>query len=298
VTLHLLPCGVSILRNLRPPNAVTSLALSDVRVMTGWARRELDTTGRDQPDRWAASFRAEVGPYLDAIRGCQQPVKLSAEVASLHSHQPRPDAGDRLVLLASDTAEGVLAALLNAARLAGGVVYHYMPLLDSTATGHAVLDGRSGEPLHILRIPGLLPNSAARFSEAMEYVAVAMVWAARVHRGVGEDLEVHLGGGYKATIPYLVALAEYVRAAWPPVWAWCLHEGDPDDNPAPEPVAISLRRVDLKADLACLSQAHAGELPDDERLFDFAYTDVGGRAALTPMGRALSSMVPYLRGSR
>lgn len=294
--MHLLPCGVSILRNMRPPNPVTSLSAGDVRAMSEWARRELTTTRRDHPDQWAASFRADLGPYLASIRDCQQPVKLSAEVASLHRHAPQPGARDRLVLLASDTAEGVLAALLNAARLRERIVYHPVPLLDSTATGHPVLDEGTEEPLHILRIPGLLPDSTGRFSEAMEHVANAMVWAARLHRRDREELAIHLAGGYKATIPYVVALAEYVRTAWPPVRAWCLHEGDADDNPAPEPVAIGLRRVDLGADLNCLDQARSG-LPDDERLLGFAYTDVSGRAALTPLGRALSSMVPYLRGS-
>jgi hypothetical protein len=201
------------------------------------------------------------------------------------------------VLLASDTAEGVLAALLNAARLRDQVVYHPMPQLDSAAAGHSVLDQGNEEPLHILRIPGLLPNSTDRFSEAMAHVAAAMVWAARLHRNAGEELAIHLAGGYKATIPYLVALAEYVRAAWPPVRAWCLHQGDADDNPAPQPVAIGLRRVDLGADLGCLKEAQVGRLPDDERLLGFAYTDNGGRAALTPIGKALDAMGPYLRGS-
>lgn len=295
--MHLLPCGVSILRNMRPPDPVTSLAPGDMRAMTAWARRELTTTGRDHPDHWAVSFRADVGPYLDAIRDCQQPAKLSAEVASLHGHTPQPGALERLVLLASDTAEGVLAALLNAARLRKQVIYHPRPQLDSTAAGYPVLDEGMEEPLHILRIPGLLPNSTDRFSEAMAHVAVAMVWAGRLHRNAGEKLAIHLSGGYKATIPYLVTLAEYVRAAWPPVQAWCLHEGDADDNPAPQPVAIGLRRVDLDADLGCLKEAQTGVLPDSARLLDFAYTDNGGRPALTPIGYALKSMEPYLRGS-
>ncbi len=294
--MHLLPCGVSVLRNMVRPHPVTSLGKPDVKSMTGWARRELTDDGRGRPDLWAASFRADVGPYLGAIRACQQPVTLSAVVAGLHSHDPRPGASDRLVLLASDTSEGVLAALLNAARLRGRVVYHPMPLLDSTAAGHQVLDEGSEEPLHIVRIPGLLPDSTVRFAEAMAHVAKAMVWAARLHRRDNEELTIQLSGGYKAAIPYLVALAEYVRAAWPPVRAWCLHEGDANDNPAPRPVAIGLRRVDLDADLCCLKQATNGELPDDQRLLGFAYTDDGGRAVLTPVGYALNSMVPYLRG--
>lgn len=148
-----------------------------------------------------------------------------------------------------------------------------------------------------MRIPGLLPDSTGRFSEAMAHVAAAMVWAARLHRSHGEELTIHLSGGYKATIPYLVALAEYVQAAWPPVRAWCLHEGDADDNPAPQPVAIGLRRVGLRADLDCLEQARTGKLPGNDRLLGFAYTDVGGRAALTPIGYALNSVFLYLRGS-
>ncbi|KLL13026.1 MULTISPECIES: hypothetical protein [Protofrankia] len=305
MTVHLLPCGTSILANLRPPRSVTSLESDDVRVLTDWAERTLTAGVLARPQTWAESFRDEVGPYLASITDCQRPVRLSAEVASLHRYRPFLDADDRIVLLASDTAEGVLAAVLNAARFRRPVRVHAEPVLDSLAEGVPLLGGavgarpaEPGEPVHVLRIPRLLPDRTTTFTEAIENVAKALVWAALLHRPPLTDLVLHLSGGYKATLPYLVSFAEYVNGERPKVFAFCLHEGDAANPAAENPnelVRIYLRATRTRDDMNELAVAETGRRPkDSERLLDFAYTEVGCEVRLTPLGRGLAAMRPYL----
>ncbi len=298
MTVHLLPCGTSILANLIPPRSVTSLNRDDVDVVTAWANRTLPAGALDRPETWTESFRSEIVPYLDPISHCQHPVRLSAEVASLHHYcDGRPAPADRVVLLASDTAKGMLAALLNAARFRRPVRVHARPVLDGTADGVPILEEGSGEPVHILRIPGLLPDTTATFSAAMRNVAEALVWSALLHRTDRAEFALHLSGGYKATLPYLVSLAEYVKGERPPVRAFCLHEGDPEANPTNELVEIYLRATKTRADMEELAVAETRQLPDSGRLLDFAYEDVQARARLTPLGEGLAAMRPYLTGA-
>ncbi len=296
MTVHLLPCGTSILTNLLPPRSVTSLERDDVDVLTEWAGRTLTAGALDRPQTWAGSFRTEIDPYLAPIADCQRPVKLSAEVASLHRHRTLMS-DDRVVLLASDTAEGMLAALLNAARFRRPVRVHAQPLLDGTADGVPLIEAGSDEPVHILRIPGLLPDRTTTFTEAIENVAKALVWAALLHRPPRTELALHLSGGYKATLPYLVSFAEYVKGERPPLRAFCLHEGNAE-NPDPGQVEIYLRATRIKDDMNELAVAETGRLPTNvDRLRDFAYKSVHGRAELTPLGRGLAAMRPYLTGA-
>lgn len=296
MTVHLLPCGTSILRTPRPRVLEQTLDGNDVRDVKHWAATTLGADGLVHPDRWAVSFEADLGHLSDPLRTCPHPVRLSAETASLHRHNPRPAPTDQVVLLASDTPEGLASALLVGVALGRPVHVHPRPLLDGTTTGAKVVDG-VGAPVHVMRIEGLLPDSTDQFTRATRGLAQAVVWAARLHRLPGVPLVIHLTGGYKATLPYLVTLAEFVRAAWPPVEAWCLHEGDEDDHRPPGPVRIWLRRVDLDADLEILARAESGKLPTDSRLLDFAYANVNGVVELTPLGEGLSAIAVYLRNS-
>ncbi|WP_239405801.1 hypothetical protein [Frankia sp. Cj3] len=296
MTVHLLPCGTSVLANLLPPRSVTSLSRDDVGTMTAWAGRELTAGALDRPETWVESFHTEVGPYLEPIVRCPHPVRLSAEIASLHSYRAAIS-DDRVVLLASDTAEGMLAALLNAARFRRPVRVHARPVLDGTADGVLLRAEAAGEPVHILRIPRLLPDKTETFTEAMENVAKALVWSALLHRPPRAELALHLSGGYKATLPYLVAFAEYLNGERPPVRAFCLHEGGAE-NPDPDLVEIYLRAIRTKTDMAELAVAETGCLPTDtEQLLGFAYRNVHARAELTPLGWGLAAMRPYLAGT-
>lgn len=300
MTVHLLPCGTSLLRLPRPDGLAQTLDRDDVADVQRWAASALGADGLDTPDRWSAGFTTELGHLFDRLRRCPYPVRLSAETASLHQHDPRPRPADPVVLLASDTPEGVACALLVGVALGRPVHFHSRPVLDGRTAGVEVVSG-GGKPVQVVRIEGLLPDRTDKFTEATRGLAQATVWAARLPRPSVAPLVIHLTGGYKATLPYLVTFAEFVHHAWPPVQAWCLHEGEKDNAEGryqpPQPVRIWLRRVDLQKDLAILAQAEAGQQPTDSRLLDFAYTDANGGIKLTPLGQGLLAVRTYLQDS-
>ncbi len=289
-TVHVLPCGTSILRNLEKGFG-NNLPYSRLRHLLGWARDELRL---DAPvSAWSGSFTRDVVPLLGSATAWSQPVALSAEIGSLLRHTPAVKSEDLVVLLASDTPNGMLAALLNAGRLNRPIHVHMRPVLDLQDSGEPLTDHGSGEPVHIIRIPGLRPVNTATFNDALHEIANAMLWAGwlrrRPHGPFAEsDLVVHLAGGYKATLPYLLVLAEYLKGARSPVRAVCLHEADPDEPDIPEPVEIRLRRVNWQGDLSLLEKVHASaDHPGDDRLKDFAYTRSDGRYVLNDLGTQL-----------
>jgi hypothetical protein len=296
-SVHVLPCGTSILRNLRA--GVPGCRMTPVQVdeMQRWASDELI---RDQPaSQWRQTFARDVGPHLRLLQAAQDPVRLSAETASLTRYATRVGDGlqpqDLVVLLASDTAEGMLAALLVAASLNRGVEEHPAPARDAAAHGELLTAGQPGRaPVHVVRIPKLLPDSTTNFTAAMTDLAGAMLWAGRRRRRPEQRLVVHLSGGYKATLPYLLVMCEYLKALQPPVEAFCLHEGDPGSPVLPDLVEIFLRSVDLDADLALLNEAAQGNIPNDPRLGGFAYREVRGRAVLTGVGHVLTAFQVFL----
>ncbi|SNQ49707.1 conserved hypothetical protein [Frankia canadensis] len=292
MTVHVLPCGTSILRNLQPPFDAAGPLRAQVRDLTDWARRELAAAGRADPRAWAAALDDAIADVRGPLRAAQNPVALSAELAGLDRHVTRPADTDRIVLLASDTADGVLSAILVGVALNRPIDYYPAPVRNNTDRPCPVLTDPVRLPVDLIRIEGLLPDSTARFEGAMAQLGSAMAWAARLDRSA--PLVIHLSGGYKATIPYLVTLTEYLAKAWPPVEAWCLHEGDDANNPDPQPLRIRLRSVDLAADLRAVSLAARGEHPGG-RLLDFAYTtDNAGAVHLTPLGHGLAALLPGL----
>ena len=68
---------------------------------------------------------------------------------------------------------------------------------------------------------------------------------------------VHLSGGYKAAVPFLIAMAEGLRALQPDVTALCLFEGQTVGGEVIDPIPIPLRKLDQKA-----LQAVATALPN------------------------------------
>jgi hypothetical protein len=303
MAVFVLPCGLSILDAIRtghdggdggdggaapkgfgPPRRGAALELR-LRVWAG--RRRL----REDPSQltyWLADDATRVLTIPVSRGGVELaawgPRKhLSAELGSLHAGNVVPvfrDA-DRVVLLASDTDEGILAALLNTTLLERGADYWPEPPDlrggDWAPAVTGLCSPGVGVPVSIVRIPGLVPKHSDEFAAAAGRVAMALIWAAQQPQAAG-GVVFHLAGGYKATIPFLVPLAEYVHAylAPTPLTVWCKHlSGD-------EAIAVPLRLVDL-ADLDVLPSVPAGGAVDDARLEGFAHA---GRK-LTEVGKAL-----------
>ena len=270
MTSFILPCGTSLLDHLG--HAVAAFVDQ---------ARALRINEAPPPD-WVGALKAAAVPL-----GAPDPLKVSAESASLHRHQPNLVQGDHVVLLASDTPEGVAAAILNARLFGGATTFWTDPPTDGAAPTE-LERGRRSAKADIIRVAGLAPIRTDTFAGAMEVVARAFRWVVQRERG---EVVLLLTGGYKATVPYLTVLAEYAKAL-APVQAFCLHEGDGVN--IPDPIEIFLRTVDLAADRAEIDGALLGDLGSTEgRLRGFAFKRgwLDDRDELTPLGRAIKAFL-------
>lgn len=209
--------------------------------------------------------------------------------------------GDLMILLASDTVDGMLSALWNACFLTAGAD---PSVVDFSAGPH-----RSGAPwtgldrrgrVRIQVVPQLDLSRPRQADQAMRRLA-EIARAVLVDLGHAEKVVVHLSGGYKATIPFLIGIAEGMRsvdaAGHGPaqVTAHVVHDSSivGDD---PTAVPIPLRRFDqhvLQQELMPFTDGRARRADlTHQLLFGYAYdTDGEAHVRLTPFGHGLMALV-------
>ncbi|MGH3797664.1 MAG: hypothetical protein ACRDSP_22570 [Pseudonocardiaceae bacterium] len=302
MTIHLISVGLSLMDTLRGGprlrNADRSLAASIARekpweilgteraAASGWLTGALatessnardsdragllaETTGRIQPHLWPGQFSAELDTFAR-----DPAVKLPLDVA------------DVAVLVSSDTAGGLTAALWNAVALAGGDLARVRYLADPTAP----IGAARGQAV-LARVPGLDAGDSRGFSEAMRGLGSLGHSLRYGVAGEGEAFRCYLSGGFKAAIPYLIGLAEGLRSLpdTGPVDAVVLHElteFDPIRLPlrrmAPEMVAEELRGFD--GDGVRRHDSGPGFLDG------YAYEKHGSTWQLTPFGEGLRAL--------
>jgi hypothetical protein len=168
--------------------------------------------------------------------------KLAAEWTSLAVH---PATSGPAVYLASDTDVGLRAATLLALRHTtqgtgyGGVVRYVHDINHGPPIADHV------DRVTVVRVPGLDFRSPGEANErtwhALGQLGNELARAARSH---GWPVVLHLSGGFKAAIPYLLVMAEGIRTRLQPakpdldVTAVCIHEssiqtGNPTLVPLP-----------------------------------------------------------------
>jgi hypothetical protein len=190
------------------------------------------------------------------------PFGVSAEVATLG----RVDPGaiplretDIVLLVCSDTPDGLLAGVWNALRMTHGnlAAVRYLP---QPGAGLGDVRGRAV----VVRVPGMDAGSAAGFRQAMGGLGVLARHVFESLHGAKqpEEFRFYLSGGYKAAIPYLIGLAEAVRSVdkvtlgqlgvpdlMPrdgrpyPVQAFVLHETAEEDLTNAPVIKLPLRRL-------------------------------------------------------
>ncbi|MEY9214318.1 hypothetical protein NI17_020405 [Thermobifida halotolerans] len=206
-------------------------------------------------------------------------------------------ADDAVFLIASDTDDGVAAAVWTAIALADGDTrrVRYLPAVDEdTRLGDSVA-GR----VHVVRMPGLdAADSDRAFREPMRTMgrlgrlltAPPESALGRLKRLVGQREEIcfHLSGGYKATLPYLVALAEWLRSLGEEASAWVLHET------SERAFRMPLRRLHADWVRRELQGFHGGKrakAPETDFLEGYAYEREGdGGARLTAFGEGMREL--------
>ena len=282
MTTFFLTCGTSILGNLR-----------------GSSRTDVEDAEKWAEENFVDGARAVLGlpdclPQMLVGKPRGERRAISAEWDSLYeaSPAPTPGPGDRVVLAVSSTSGGVLAGWLNAHLIGGDIfLYESCPLAEGVRPykkDFSVV----GPRVYVVHVPGLRPEHPDEFPAAMAELAKTLWWAARNT----SNLVLHLAGGFKATIPFVTAIAEFLPMLTDRtlnIDTYCLHERA-RDAPASRPgqvTAIPLRSwsgnttpQDLRAELEAAVQ---NKSPSSEHLKGWAWTRGDGRHSLTELGVVL-----------
>jgi hypothetical protein len=240
-TTYVVPCGISVLDRLggKMPDGGGPVNRF-VRVVSAGAW--LNGTGiaehRAVLSAWSdkVARKAEGAGLVGAV-----PKWLSAETHSLAGRvapiPPIPDG--RVLLLASDTRAGVSAAFCVGHYLAAGDAAQ-LAYTSTLEPGDAKL--RLDTPaaaVTIIRICGLTPNDPD-FNVAVGGIGTVLHLAAEP----GGPVEVHLTGGFKATLLHTLAMTEVLHSRAPGrVSAWYVFEDliAPGSDQPLTPVSIGLR---------------------------------------------------------
>jgi hypothetical protein len=222
---------------------------------------------------------------------------VSAERHSLAESHARLDGqnADAVVLVATDTRDGLLCAVLNAQVLADGRA-RYTPnpqLLPRCPAGTVTL----------VRIPGMDLAHVDAFTDAMRHLGLLGRRLHELHPTA--QFRFHLSGGYKAAMPFFMTIAEGMRTLRDDpgsVTACCLHEQTTGDNklvPVPLRYFPAALRASLDQDLAAVAAGvkplhHVAEGWAYERTtsggYSFTSFGEGMRVLLAPTGPALADV--------
>lgn len=207
--VHVIPVGTSVLANLGKP---------DVPVPAGSLVPEQTPDGAPTPREL---IRKATGPDaaldLADLLGAAQLGQLgrakdrySAEWTSTGAAvlTPRPTPGDEaFVVLASDTAEGLTAAIVVAARYAATTTR--VGYVDDPVAAMSLI--QAGE-VTVCRLPGLdLAKGAPEDQTWQALGAIGRQIRKTCECGDEWRIVLHLNGGYKALVPHLLVLATAIN---------------------------------------------------------------------------------------
>lgn len=303
MTVHLISVGKSVLTFLAEPHAdaypidedllpkIEGAGLAgfpvtqahDAEAVHAWLERCLVRRERQPRDELAAACAAAEPE--------RWPRWVSAELNGLAAGHA---AGDGIVLITSDTPDGLRSALWNAVALARRDLdrIEYAGELHHPGLPPGPVDGQ----VLIVRVPGMHAGNEKGFREAMRGLGVLgrhLAYSA----GLAPDaaFRFHLSGGYKAAIPYLIGLAEGLRSlpGGRRVEAYVLHEdteGAPIRLPLRCPTPESVRR---ELSRGWDSRGYRPDPPKPEALAGYAYEPDGEGWRLTAFGEGLRTLFGY-----
>jgi hypothetical protein len=306
VAIQLISVGLSIMESLRNP--------------ARWLRNEpylLSVISQERPDEmllragidrdlagasaWLAAAlespaagreAAELSALVKAVRPDRWPASVSGELKTLARI---PGAGyplsaaDTAVLIGSDTPGGLPAGVWNAIALTGGDLsrVRYLPRPDvppGPVRGRAL----------VVRVPGLDAGDENGFRRAMGGLgALGRNLFRSGDLRKGESFIFCLTGGFKATMPYLIGLAEGLRSldAGHPVDAFVLHETAGHQAP---PIRLPLRRLiasQVEHELSGFDRSGTRTtMPSPSLLNGYAYEATKDRCVLTAFGEGLRAL--------
>ncbi|MFW6638516.1 hypothetical protein ACOALZ_00580 [Nocardiopsis algeriensis] len=314
MTIHVVSVGVSLIDFLETADQERGgrSVPGGEEAQKRWRSDKLGLAGsiHDTADRITRAFGLDSGNHAhdgDALVTYREIAKdiqvrkwsrvpgLSAELDTVRAYDPAMVTDDDLtVLLASHTDDGRACAIWTAIALAGGNVERVLYLHDIGPHTRLVRPER-GQVL-VVCVNGLDARQSSQFAQAMEAVG----YLARLIRGARElgidpllrnrkePVLFHLSGGYRATVPYLIAAAEWLRSLECRVQAHVLPKG------AENTLSIPLRRLDPEAVRRELhafgSRSETSPAPEVGYLEGYAYESQGRGARLTEFGHGMRTL--------
>ncbi|WP_434739317.1 hypothetical protein [Micromonospora sp. SH-82] len=297
MTVHLISVGCSVLNAFHRPReffgdihpVITrhkpQHVLDDVGTSTAAMSDRLTVwfgVGGDLPTTQANLIRA--------VEADRWPVKVCAEMETFHrvTGRRRIADDDLVVLLATDTVDGLVSGMWAAVGLAGGAPER-IRFVDTPGS----ITPQPG--VAIVRVPHLDASNESGFAKAMSGLGSLGQALLPGPHGPAETFHFHLSGGFKAAIPYLIGLAEGLRS-FPDtqvtaVEAHMLH--DTSDRV----IRLPLRKLDysrVRKELACFTpDGSCNRPPNPTTMNGYAYeADPDGRRfSLTPFGVGLRTLM-------
>jgi hypothetical protein len=249
--LHLVPVGLSLLDHIESPDSALTVREALQHAATGptqqldWGR--LGPAGLPRP-----ATAADAG--------------MAAEWTSLTATTAQPRyasvAGEAYVFIATDTDDGLRAATLIAERYQHSAI-HYLD--EPLAAGRPVLEP---DDVYVCRIPdldlGIRTPTPTTWRSLGAVGRLTADTATQTARGEWHVI-LHLSGGYKAMIPYLMVMAEGVHsrlrdrslesAGRPLIRAVAIHDSSLAQRPIVIDVPVRAIEGDLLADVKKLAKA-------------------------------------------
>jgi hypothetical protein len=313
MTIHLMTVGTTVLKHLkdtvRPdglihesPDGTTYLRDAD---RLGVDRARPDSAARllrllSEGD--AAVRRAALGVIRDAGTATwRQGSFAESSTLAVQTGHSQVQPNDLVILLATDTVDGLLSAFWVAAcllRVSDVDDFDALDFLDDIPAERvdSLARGARGR-VFVVRLRGLRMTDPAGPSRAMRALGLAGRLAC-VSLAPEEGLVVHLSGGFKATLPFLLGTAEGLHSM--------LSGDDPDrvravivhEDAPRQAVRVPLRRLNLahvKEELGSFDAGYSSTEPPHRALAGYAY-DAGRKEGvrrwfLTPYGQGLRTLV-------
>ncbi|HEX6076906.1 MAG TPA: hypothetical protein VFZ32_16810 [Micromonosporaceae bacterium] len=247
MTVHVVPCGVSIFDGLtrRRDSARGADPTELCDQAASWGQR-----ARQLPDREViGSWTRDLDRAVDEANLADWGPGVSAETSTLVARAGTStatnlglilDDGHAVVLLASDTARGLAAAMAVGYLVTAGASdrIDYLTAVGKLADNH--INVRPGR-VCVARIASLDPRVRHGFRAATAGIGRVLRAAHDAATAANTDLKVHLTGGYKATLLPVLVMTEVLRSLGnATTTAWYLPD-DEDPSGSSEAVEIPLR---------------------------------------------------------
>ncbi|MBE3002173.1 hypothetical protein IDM40_26240 [Nocardiopsis sp. HNM0947] len=218
--------------------------------------------------------------------------RMSAEIDALRAHDIDLDNDDLVLLLASDSTQGLANAIWNALILARG---DHKRVWYRDSLNHVTPDAGARQQVVIMRIPHLDVETNSQFQSALE----SLTDLAELIQGHGvpddenpvrdgDELVFHITGGYRSTLPYLIAIAEWLRSLRSEVSAQLL------PKKGGETMSLPLRKLDpndVKDELSAFAGGSwSRKGPQTRMLLGYAYTKTRGGFELNELGKCMRTL--------